>query len=182
MEFPRLGVVSELQPLAYATATATTIPDPSHICDLNDSSWQRQILNPLSEARDRTHNLVVPSWICFHCATMGTPKSELFVLQNVISHQVKLLASRTQSWELLELPTRTQRGAGKGKLSALGNDRWLCKNLLHTYYLKGRNCIPVRQVGEFVFFPRKSSLPPRQYLSLILSTSGFRLLLFPALR
>ena len=42
----------ELQPLAYATATAT--PDLSHICNLRHSSGQCQILNPLSEARDRT--------------------------------------------------------------------------------------------------------------------------------
>ena len=32
-----------------------------------------KILNPLSEARDWTQNLVVPSWIRFHCTTMGTP-------------------------------------------------------------------------------------------------------------
>ena len=32
MEVPRLGVHSELYPLAYATATTTQ--DPSHICDL----------------------------------------------------------------------------------------------------------------------------------------------------
>ena len=37
------------------------------------SSWQRPILNPLSKARDRTHNLRVPSQIRFHCATRGTP-------------------------------------------------------------------------------------------------------------
>ena len=51
---PRLGVKSELQLLAYttdtATATATATWDPSR------SLWQCQILNPLSEARDRTHN------------------------------------------------------------------------------------------------------------------------------
>ena len=40
---------------------------------LHHSSRQRQILNPLSEARDRTHHLMVPSWIRFHCATTGTP-------------------------------------------------------------------------------------------------------------
>ena len=34
----------------YTTATAT--PDPSHVCDLYHSSWQSQILNPMSEARD----------------------------------------------------------------------------------------------------------------------------------
>ena len=50
MEVPRLGVESELEPLAYATATATQ--DPSHICDLHHSSWQCQIVNPLSKARD----------------------------------------------------------------------------------------------------------------------------------
>ena len=37
------------------------------------SSWQRQILNPLSKARDRTHTLMVPSRIRFCCATTGTP-------------------------------------------------------------------------------------------------------------
>ena len=33
-----------------------------------------RILNPLSEAGDRTRNLMVPSQICFHCAIMGTPE------------------------------------------------------------------------------------------------------------
>ena len=51
MEFPRLGVESELQLLAYATATAT--PDLSHICKLHWSSLQYWILNPLREARDQ---------------------------------------------------------------------------------------------------------------------------------
>ena len=30
-------------------------------------------LGPLNKARDQTRNLMVPSWICFHCAIMGTP-------------------------------------------------------------------------------------------------------------
>ena len=46
----------ELQLPAYTIATA--MQKPSHICDLHHSSWQRQILNPLSEARDRTHSLM----------------------------------------------------------------------------------------------------------------------------
>ena len=56
---------------AYTRATAT--PDPSRVCYLHHSSRQRQILNPLSEARYQTHNLMVPSWIHFHCATTGMP-------------------------------------------------------------------------------------------------------------
>ena len=53
----------ELQLSAYATATAIAMQDPSHICDLHHSSQQHQILNHLSEARDQTHNLMVPSQI-----------------------------------------------------------------------------------------------------------------------
>ena len=56
MEVPGLGVESELQLLAYTTATAT--PDPSRIFDLHQSSWQCWILNPLSEARDRTPRFI----------------------------------------------------------------------------------------------------------------------------
>ena len=61
MQVPRLGVQSEQQPPAYATATATR--DPSHVCDLHHSSQQRGILNPLSEAKDGTRNLMVPNRI-----------------------------------------------------------------------------------------------------------------------
>uniref|UniRef100_A0A8D0PR72 Complement C5 n=1 Tax=Sus scrofa TaxID=9823 RepID=A0A8D0PR72_PIG len=40
-----------------------------HFINSTNSPWQCWILNPLSEARDRTQNLMVPSWIHFHCAT-----------------------------------------------------------------------------------------------------------------
>ena len=56
MEVPRIGVESELQMPAYTTATA--MQGLSRICNLHHSSQQHQILNPLSKARDRTHNLV----------------------------------------------------------------------------------------------------------------------------
>jgi len=70
VEVPRLGVNSELQLPPYITAIATR--DLSQVCDLHRSSWQLQILNPLSETKDWTRNLMVPSWICFHCSITGT--------------------------------------------------------------------------------------------------------------
>jgi len=86
VEVPRLGVKLELQLPACATdtATATATQDLSCLCGLHHSSWQRQILNPLSKARDRTCNLMDPPQIHFRCTTMGTPTmwslSNLYVL------------------------------------------------------------------------------------------------------
>ena len=42
--------------------------DPSCVCDLY----------PLSEARDQTHNLMVPSWVYFRYTTMGTHDFRIF--------------------------------------------------------------------------------------------------------
>ena len=56
MEVSKLGVEWGLQLPACATTTAT--PDLSHVSNLQHSSWQRRILNPLSEARGRTRILV----------------------------------------------------------------------------------------------------------------------------
>ena len=75
MKVPRQGVKWELQLPACPTATAA--PDLSHVCNLHHSSRQCQILNPLSEARDRTCVLTNTSWICFHCTTTGTPRKFL---------------------------------------------------------------------------------------------------------
>ena len=57
MEVPKLGVDSERQLLACATA----MQDPSHVYNLHHSSREHWILNPLSEAWNRTHNLIDPS-------------------------------------------------------------------------------------------------------------------------
>ena len=86
MEIPRLGVELELQLPAYTTATA--MPDLSCICELHHSSQQCQILNPLSEARDQTHNLMVPSWICFCCATMEMP-NKISCINKRTPHKIK---------------------------------------------------------------------------------------------
>ena len=65
MEVPRLGVESELELLAYTTATATQVL--SCLCDLHHSSRQCRILNPLSKVRD------------------GTPES-LWILVRFVNH------------------------------------------------------------------------------------------------
>ena len=82
MEVPRLGVQLELQLPVYTTATVT--PDPSCVCDLQHSSQQSQILNPLSEARDRTRTFMVPSQIHFCCTTTETPWSYILNMQNTL--------------------------------------------------------------------------------------------------
>ena len=70
MGVPDLGVESELEPQAYARATATS--DPSHVCDLHHSSWQRWILNPLSKARDQTLICRDTSRVHYYWAKTGT--------------------------------------------------------------------------------------------------------------
>ena len=74
MEVPSLGVELELQLPAYTAATATQ--DPSHICDLHHSSRQRQIVNPLSEARDRTCVLMDASRVPNLLSHNGNSKSK----------------------------------------------------------------------------------------------------------
>ena len=80
MEVPRPGIQSELQPLAYTTATA--MPDLSLVCDLHHSSKQCWILNPLSEVRDRTCILMDTSQIHFHCTMAGTLTLSVLTAKN----------------------------------------------------------------------------------------------------
>ena len=61
MEIPRLGVKPELYLKDYTTATA--MQDLSLVCALYHSSWQRQILDPQSEARDPTRILMDASQV-----------------------------------------------------------------------------------------------------------------------
>ena len=77
MEIPRLEVAWELQLPAYATATAT--PDLSRVCHLHHSSRQRQVLNPLSKARDRAQVLMDTSWNSFPlCHRWELPQLKIF--------------------------------------------------------------------------------------------------------
>ena len=59
IEVPRLGVKSELQLMAYITATVGSF-------------------NPLIQARDGTRILMHTSQVCYHRATMGTPSQQVF--------------------------------------------------------------------------------------------------------
>ena len=73
-KFPKLGVESALQLQAFATTTATaTAPqDPIHICDLDHTPQQHQVLNPRHEARDQTPILMDTSGFVTHWASMAT--------------------------------------------------------------------------------------------------------------
>ena len=75
MEVPRIGVKLEVQPPAYATATAMC--NPGNICELHHSSWQCRILNLLSEAKDLTPILMDTSQNHFCCATVANPMSHI---------------------------------------------------------------------------------------------------------
>ena len=90
MEVPRLGIQSELQLLAYTTATATR--DPSRICDLHHSSQPHQIPDPLSEARDRTRILMDTS----RCVTMGAPR--LFILSSIPLYEYTSVCLSSHFW------------------------------------------------------------------------------------
>ena len=79
----------ELQLPAYTTATKTW--DLSRVCDLHHNSQQCRILNPLSKARDQTHNLMVPSWIHFCCTTKGTPRRHIF--KEPVTDKIKITTS-----------------------------------------------------------------------------------------
>ena len=65
MEVARLGgEFAAAAGLHYTTDTA--MPDSSLVFDLHQSSQQCLILNPLKEARDRTHVAMDTSWVPFH--------------------------------------------------------------------------------------------------------------------
>ena len=110
MEFPRLGVKSEWQLLAYTTATA--MPDLSHSCDLHHSSRQHQILNPLSKPRIWTCVLMYASQICFCWATRDP--SRIYDLHHS-SSQCRILnpLSEARDWTgYLMVPSQIHKPLG----------------------------------------------------------------------
>ena len=132
MEVPRLGVQSELQLPAYITATAMwDLSLVCLVCDLHHSSRQCQILSPLIEARDRTHNLMVPRRIRFHCTTVGTP---MFVLSipvplapDTVPDRAGLQQTRVECMDpaLRVLQTRLETDGDKAELPLCLKEWWV---------------------------------------------------------
>ena len=87
MEISSLGIETELQLLAYFTATA--VPDMSHICDLHHSSQQCQILNPPGEARDRSLVLVDTGRVHYRWVTTGTPFNCFLIFSKIYILSIK---------------------------------------------------------------------------------------------
>ena len=84
----RIGVAVPVKSTAIATQ------DLSQVCNLPHSSWQHWILDPLSEARDRTRSLMVPSQIRFHFASTGTPRIKFSLLRSVTMPRLYLFQNK----------------------------------------------------------------------------------------
>ena len=89
MEVPRPGV--QVEAVADSLHHSHSNTDASRIWDLHPSSWQSRLLNPLREARDRAHNLMVPSRIRFYSATMRTPSLLQFLKKNILHPSVLVI-------------------------------------------------------------------------------------------
>ena len=75
-----LSVFFRAAPTAYGSSQNRGWIGPV-AAGLHHSSWQHQIPNPLSEARDGTHMLMDTSWVCYHWVMMGAPS--LFIEWNI---------------------------------------------------------------------------------------------------
>ena len=137
IEAPRLGVQSELQPPAYTTATAT--PDPNHIFDLHHRSWRCQILNPLSEARDRNSVLLDPSQIRFRWATMGIMAVVILFVAGLVRWQKSY-----QLFEKVQLTTKKKR-----KKSQIEKDKYHIISFICRLLKNSQNEEPENQIHRF---------------------------------
>ena len=83
MEVPGLGgqIGTAATSLHYIHSNNARSEPHLHICNLHFSLWQRQVLNPPSRARDRTHILMDASQVLNLLSTMGTPMSNYISVQ-----------------------------------------------------------------------------------------------------
>ena len=73
MAYGSSQVTGRIGAIAAGLCHSPTAWDLSHVGSLQHSSWQHQIPDPLSKARNQTCVLIDTSQICFCWATMGTP-------------------------------------------------------------------------------------------------------------
>ena len=81
VEVPRLGVESSAAAglcRGHSSARSELQQRPTH------SSRPHQILNPLSGVGDWTLVLMDTSWVCYHCATTGTPTFFFFLEYHIM--------------------------------------------------------------------------------------------------
>ena len=102
MEVPRLGVQSELQLPAYATATE--MQDRATSVTYTTAHRNARSLTPLSEAKDRTQFLTATSLIRFCCATTGTLTAQILSLAKNTIRFCFVLTSSLLSFSRKYLP------------------------------------------------------------------------------
>ena len=110
------------------------------VCELYRSSWQCQILNPWGEARDQTCNLMDPSQICFHWATLGTPfrpfeKHFCLATLSVYSSFPCFWCDMKHYYLPQALQSFLEASLSKRWPFGLDWIEWACSNLLHTIHL-----------------------------------------------
>ena len=100
MEVPRLEVKSELQLLAYATATSKQ--DPSCVCNLHHSSQQCPILNHRTGPRIKAASSWILVGFITHWAVTGTPQTVTFRMDKqggpTVQHRELYLVSWDRPW------------------------------------------------------------------------------------
>ena len=135
MEGSRLGAKSELQLPAYTIATATLAP--SHVCNLHHSPWQHHILNPLREARDQTHILLVTSYVHNLLSYNG---NSLFCYKSLSCPSFKgsfQHGTKTPGVLSKSLNSRSQESA------MMSNNLSLSSPIHHTMYTKFYTHVPI---------------------------------------
>ena len=92
----------------------------------------RSLTHWVSEARDRIHNLLVPSRIRFHCAMVGTPQDTFLSLK--ISPLSLLLLLLLLLLLFFSCFLRQLTGKQIGKNKHVQNLSWLLCSDLYSYY------------------------------------------------
>ena len=98
MEVPRLGGLIGAVATGLCLSHSNTRSKPC----LWPTPQLTALLNPLSKVRGLTHNLMVPGWMHFCCATMGTPWANLFFVP-YSRHHISIISVVTDivSWHFM---------------------------------------------------------------------------------